>query len=57
MSLLQALINDGTISIFEGSYVWWPEHGDLFSPGSVGIILTQDQADALAETEQDGGVA
>ena len=46
MSLIEALINKGTVSVFEDSFVWWAE-GDLLTEGSVGIILTDEQVEAL----------
>lgn len=55
MTLLQSLINDGTLTMFEDHYVWWPESGDMYTVGSIGIILTKDQVAALEETEKVAG--
>lgn len=53
MTLLQHLVDNGTVSIMNDSIVWWPQ-GDLFTAGSIGIILTEEQVQALADTEKGG---
>lgn len=57
MNVLQHLINEGTVTAFEDSLVWWPK-GDLLTPGSLGIILTDEQIEALRGTDiEEGGEA
>jgi hypothetical protein len=48
--LLQKLQDKKVITTFEDKFVWWPQ-GDLFTEGSIGIILTDEQVAALEETE------
>ena len=56
MNILQYLINEDTVTAFEDSYVWWPK-GDLLTAGSLGIILTDEQVEALRKTDMEGGEA